>query len=118
MKQLMAIPLLLVAGCTQGFIGETASGPDVDGLRINALALTGSTSDARTVVVDGRADDDGADDTGFRFTWNLADCHDADCLPVDIGAARTHVFRVRATNSAGEHLYKKVTVTLYPEDAP
>lgn len=117
MRRLVHISVLsvfLLTGCTQGWIGESGADAGVDQLLIRSLELAGSTLGPHTVSAGDRSDDDGAADEAFHFTWTLADCHEPDCLPPDLGEARTHVFRLRATNSIGEHLYKKVAVTLYP----
>jgi hypothetical protein len=115
MKRFFLILPLLAAGCTQGLIGEVGASAGADGIRLHSLALGGTTTAPRTVTLGEREDTDGAIDQTFRFDWTLADCHAPDCLPVDAGAGRSHVFRIRATGAAGEVAYKKVTLTLYAD---
>ena len=79
---------------------------------VESIELEGVTQEPARVEVNEVADQDGAEDTGWRVRFELDGGDDAASLPKDKGTRQSHQLMVKAVGADGEEVYKKVTVTL------
>jgi len=111
MKGLVVGLLVFLSGCT-GWIGEAT---DVGAVVIvDALALHGSTSTARSVVVGGLEDGDGTADLSWSAQFVLDSGRSLNSLEEDTGDRATYTVRLRAADSATDDVsYRRVKITLF-----
>jgi hypothetical protein len=96
----LAIGLLTFAACDGD---DDDNGPVEQAIVLKSIQLTGTTTEAATVTVDQRDDEDGSADTNWTATFTLDDRVGPPYLPLDDGSARTHTFDVKsAPTGAGE----------------